>query len=144
MRRRKSAPIDTAAARPTLDGVATMTRAAFEELVAEALDAIPDEFARYLENVTVVVEDEPTPALLASLGLDPRRQSLYGLYQGVPLPHRSHDFTGLPDRITIFAGPLMRDCPTAAAMRRQVKVTVVHEIAHFFGLDDRRIRRLGY
>lgn len=121
-----------------------MERAHFEGLVAEALDAIPDEFTRYLENVAVVIEDEPAPALLRSLGLDPRRDTLFGLYQGVPLSARPHDFTGLPDRITIFAGPLERACATAAELRRQVTATVLHEIAHFFGLDERRIRRLGY
>ena len=121
-----------------------MERHAFEQLVAEALDAIPAEFARYLENVAVVVEDEPTAGLLRSLGLDPRRDTLFGLYQGVPLSERPHDFVGLPDRITIFAGPLLREVPTPAELRRQVQVTIVHEIAHFFGLDEHRIRRLGY
>ena len=116
----------------------------FKRLVAEALDGIPEEFARHLANVTVMVEDEPAPALLLALGLDPARESLYGLYQGVPLPQRPHDFAGLPDRITIFAGPLLRNCPTEAALRQQIRKAVVHEIAHFFGLDEGRVRRLGY
>lgn len=121
-----------------------MGRAELERLVAEAIDAIPAEFARYLDNVTVLIEDEPTPALLAEMGLDPRRDTLYGLFQGTPLPERPHDFAGLPDRITIFAGPLLRDARSRTALRREVQVTVVHEIAHFFGLDERRIRRLGF
>ena len=121
-----------------------MERAEFDQLVAEALDTIPARFARYLANVAVVIEDEPSPALLRDLGLDPERDTLYGLYQGVPLPARPHDFAGLPDRITVFAGPLTRRCPGRAALRRQIQATVVHEIAHFFGLDERRIRRLGY
>jgi predicted Zn-dependent protease with MMP-like domain len=121
-----------------------MERAEFERLVAEALDDIPGEFARRLENVAVVIEDEPSPALLRSLGLDPRRDTLYGLYQGVPLPKRSHDFADLPDRITIFAGPLVRDHGGGERLKHEVRATVVHEIAHFFGLNDRRIRRLGY
>jgi predicted Zn-dependent protease with MMP-like domain len=121
-----------------------MERAEFERLVGEAVDGIPEEFGRYLENVVVVIEEEPSAALLRSLRLDPRRDTLYGLYQGTPLPARSHDFASLPDRITIFAGPLVRHCPTPDALRRQVRTTVVHEIAHFFGLDDRRIRRLGF
>jgi predicted Zn-dependent protease with MMP-like domain len=120
-----------------------MTRDDFEGLVAEALDAIPEEFARYLENVAVVVEDWPSTETLRSMGLDPRRESLYGLYQGVPLKRRPHDFAGLPDRITIFAGPLMRDFPPRE-LRRQIETTVVHEIAHFFGLDEPTVRRLGY
>ena len=121
-----------------------MERAEFERLVVEALDGIPDEFARHLQNVALSIEDEPSAELLQSLGLDPRRDTLYGLYQGTPLPGRPHDFVGLPDRVAIFAGPLMRACPTARALRREVRRTVVHEIAHFFGLDERRVRRLGF
>ena len=110
-----------------------MSPAEFEALVAEALDGIPDEFARYLENVSVVVEEEPD------------EEGLYGLYQGVPLSERTHDFAAaLPDRISIYRGPLMRDFRSRAQIRRQIRLTVVHEIAHFFGLDERRIRRLGY
>ena len=105
----------------------------FDALVAEALDGIPEEFARYLENVSVVVEDEPD------------EEGLYGLYQGVPLSERTHDFAAaLPDRISIYRGPLVRDFRSRAQIRRQIRLTVVHEIAHFFGLDERRIRRLGY
>jgi predicted Zn-dependent protease with MMP-like domain len=121
-----------------------MERDEFERLVSEALDEIPDEFARYLENVAVVIEDEPDPALLRSLGLRPRRDTLYGLYQGVPLPARAYDFAGLPDRITIFARPLLRDHHAPERLKREIRTTVVHEIAHFFGIDERRIRRLGY
>lgn len=121
-----------------------ITRTDVERLVEEALDRIPEEFARCLENVAVVIEDEPSPGLLRDLGLHAERDTLYGLYQGVPLPARPHDFAGLPDRITIFAGPLLRAHRTEAAIRRQIEVTVVHEIAHFFGFDEHRIRRLGY
>jgi len=110
-----------------------MSPAEFEALVAEALDGIPDEFARYLENVSVVVEDEPD------------EEGLYGLYQGIPLSERSHDFAAaLPDRISIYRGPLVRDFRSRAQIRRQIRLTVVHEIAHFFGLDEDRVRRLGY
>ena len=121
-----------------------MERPEFERLVGEALDDIPEEFAPYLENVAIVIEDEPSPDLLRSLELDPRRDALYGLYQGVPLPERPHDFAGLPDRITIFARPLLRRFRGSERLKHEVRATVIHEIAHFFGLDDRRIRRLGY
>ena len=122
-----------------------MERAEFERIVEEALSRIPEAFARYLDNVVVLIEEEPSERMLRELGLDPRRETLYGLYQGTPLPARPHDFAGaLPDRITIFAGPLLRHCPTPDALRQQVTATVVHEIAHFFGLDERRIRRLGF
>jgi predicted Zn-dependent protease with MMP-like domain len=121
-----------------------MDRADFDRLVAQALDTIPEEFARYLHNVVVVVEEEPSPALLRDLGLDPGHDTLYGLYQGVPLSQRPHAFSSLPDRISIFAGPLLRACKTEAQLERQVRATVVHEIAHFFGLDEHRIRHLGF
>lgn len=121
-----------------------MDPADFEALVAEALDGIPEEFARYLENVSVVVEDEPSPVLLRDMEMDPDQDTLYGLYQGVPLSERTHDFAALPDRISVYRGPLVRDFRSRAAIRRQIRATIVHEIAHFFGLDERRIRRLGY
>ena len=125
--------------------VAPADAAAFEQLVAEALDGIPEEFAPYLENVAVVVEEEPSEELLQQLGLDPRRDTLFGLYRGLPLPHRSHDFWGAPpDHITIYRGPLRRAYPGAQALREQIRRTIVHEIAHFFGLDEGHIQRLGY
>jgi predicted Zn-dependent protease with MMP-like domain len=122
-----------------------MDRAEFEDMVRDALDEMPDEFARYLENVQVVIEDEPSPALLRSLGLNPRRDTLFGLYEGVPLHQRGGTFGGaLPDRISIFYRPLVRACTSPERIRRQVRNTVIHEIAHFFGLDDAAIRKLGY
>ena len=122
-----------------------MDRVQFEELVRDALDDLPEEFARRLDNVEVVIEDEPTPALLRSLGLDPRRDTLFGLYHGVPLNERGANFGGaLPDKISIFYRPLMRAYRSPERMRQQVRTTVIHEIGHFFGLDDATIRKLGY
>jgi predicted Zn-dependent protease with MMP-like domain len=122
-----------------------MDRGEFEDTVRDALDDMPDEFARYLDNVQVVIEDEPSPALLRSLGLNPRRDTLFGLYQGVPLHQRGGAFGGaLPDKISIFYHPLVRAFTSPERIRRQVRKTVIHEIAHFFGLDDAAIRKLGY
>ena len=122
-----------------------MDRAEFEDAVRDALDDLPDEFARYLDNVQVVIEDEPAPALLRSLGLNPRRDTLFGLYQGVPLHRRGGTFGGaLPDKISIFYRPLVRAFTSPECIRHQVRKTVIHEIAHFFGLDDAAIRKLGY
>ncbi len=118
--------------------------AAFARLVAEALDEIPDEFARRLTNVAVVVEDAPSPALLREMRLDPRRDTLYGLYQGIPLPERTGDPPALPDRIVIYSAPLLHDCRTVRTLTREIRATVVHELAHAFGLDDELIRRHGY
>jgi predicted Zn-dependent protease with MMP-like domain len=121
-----------------------MTRAEFERLVDQAVAEIPEEFHRYLENVTVIVEDEPSRELLASLGLDPVRDTLFGCYQGLPYSKRPHDYAGMPDHISIFMGPLVRAYATRARLEQQIRTTVVHEIAHFFGLSEKRIRRLGY
>ena len=122
-----------------------MTRAEFETLVREALDDLPDTFAQRLENVEIVIEDEPDPQLLRGLGLDPRRDTLFGLYQGVPLHLRGMSYTGvLPDKISIFYVPLLRSCRSPERIRQQVRSTVIHEVGHFFGLDDKTIRDLGY
>ena len=122
-----------------------MTRAEFETLVREALDDLPDTFVQRLENVEIVIEDEPDPQLLRGLGLDPRRDTLFGLYQGVPLHLRGMSYTGvLPDKISIFYVPLLRSCRSPERIRQQVRSTVIHEIGHFFGLDDKTIRDLGY
>jgi predicted Zn-dependent protease with MMP-like domain len=122
-----------------------MDRAEFEDTVRDALDDLPEEFARYLDNVQVVIEDEPSPALLRSLGMNPRRETLFGLYQGVPLHLRGGAFGGaLPDKISIFYRPIVRTFTSPERIRSQVRRTVIHEIAHFFGLDDAAIRKLGY
>lgn len=122
-----------------------MDRTQFEALVGEALDDLPEEFARRLDNVSVVVEDEPDAALMRSLGLHPGRDTLFGLYQGVPLNHRGAGYGNvLPDKISIYYRPLLRCCRTPEQIRRQVRTTVIHEIAHYFGMDDATIRTLGY
>lgn len=121
-----------------------MTRSEFERLVEEAVASVPEEFRRYLENVTVIVEEEPSVQLMVSMGLDPQRDVLFGCYQGIPFSRRPHDYAGMPDHISIFMGPLVRTCGTRERLEQQIRTTVVHEIAHFFGLSEHRIRRLGY
>ncbi len=122
-----------------------MDRERFAALVEEAIDAIPERFQRHLENVAVVIEDEPPAEVLEEMGLDPRRDTLYGLYEGVPLDERSiADSLQLPDRIAIYYRPLVREFRTPGAIRREVRKTIVHEIAHVFGLDDDDIEAEGY
>lgn len=122
-----------------------MDRESFETLVEEALAELPEEFARHLENVAVLVEDEPAPELLRSLGMDPRRDELFGLYQGTPLAERGMAYgNALPDTISIYYRPLRRNFHTPAALRREIRKTVIHEIGHYFGLDEDEIERLGY
>jgi predicted Zn-dependent protease with MMP-like domain len=113
--------------------------------VARVLDKLPRQFRKQLHNVEVVIEERPEKELLLETGLDPRRDTLYGLYQGVPLPERSSFYAPiLPDKITIFSEPLLRDFPNPDDLREQIRTTVLHEIAHYFGFDDDDIDKLGY
>ena len=113
----------------------------FEELVADALDSIPPELADEMENVVVMVEDWPTAE-----ELDGRRGTLLGLYQGIDLARRSPiSYAGaMPDRITIFKGPLCSLARDEDDLARQVRVTVLHEVGHHFGLSDARLHELGW
>jgi len=113
----------------------------FEALVADALDRIPDELGRYMDNVAVFVEDWPTPEQLAG-----RRGTLLGLYQGIDLTRRTPLSYGgvMPDRITIFRGPISRIARTQAELVDIVTRTVIHEVAHHFGISDARLEELGW
>lgn len=114
----------------------------FHQLVREALDELPDEIMQYLDNVEVVVAERPTRAQLVSAGVRPPG-TLLGLYQGVPRPHRGSSYTlTAPDKITLFRRPIERICSSDEAIRRQVRHTLLHEIAHYFGFDEAEIRRL--
>src|SRR5262245_57422832 len=122
-----------------------MDRDRFEALVGEALEEIPEPSHSDLATVTVGIEDEPSAELRREMGLHPRRDTLFGLYEGTPLHERALDETlALPDRITIFYRPLVRAFRTPAAIRREIRKTVVHELAHFFGLEDHDIEAEGY
>jgi len=113
--------------------------------VSRVVDTLPRRFREQLRNVEFVVEERPSPALLRAEGLDPRRDTLYGIYQGVPLPERSAlDPPLLPDKITIFAEPLLQDFPAPDELRKEIRLTVLHEIAHYFGMEEDEIDELGY
>ncbi len=120
-----------------------MTRQEFEGIVQEALESMPEEIARYLEEVVVVVEERATPGQMEGLdGDDP--MDLYGLYEGVPLTERSLFESGIvPDRVTIFQAPLERDFRARTRLRREIQKTVAHEVAHHFGIDEDRLDELG-
>lgn len=116
----------------------------FEILVEAALADIPDVLWNKIDNVAVLVEEWPSPHQLASVGMR-SGGLLLGLYEGVPLTARTHHY-GLvtPDKITIFRGPILRvSPPNPEAIRAQVRRTVLHEIAHHFGISDARLRALG-
>jgi predicted Zn-dependent protease with MMP-like domain len=114
----------------------------FENEVVAILDSLPPEFADNISNVEIVVEPRPRPEHRRAVGIKPW-QSLYGLYQGIPLTARNHNY-GLvaPDVITIFSETLLRDFPSEAGLRRQIRRTVLHELAHHFGINDARLHEL--
>ena len=114
----------------------------FEALVRDALAGLPPAFLDRLENVDVLVEEWPSPDQLNDAGLD-EEDLLYGLYEGVPLTEREGYNLALPDRITIFQGPIEEDCATAEEVVEQVRETVVHEVAHFFGISDAQLEEWG-
>ena len=113
-----------------------LTDEEFELAVGDALDSIPPELAQAMDNVVVLVEQEPPPD-------DPE---LLGVYDGTPLTERDAwwDAGALPDRITIFKGPLERMCASPEELRDEIAITVVHEIAHHFGIDDDHLHELGW
>lgn len=119
-----------------------MDRERFQELVARAVNNLPEEFKAKLENIDVVVEDCPSQYQLAEAGLR-RGEDLLGLYQGVPLTMRGKRY-GLvpPDKITIFHKPLEARCRCDAEITEEVRRVVLHELAHHFGIDDARLRQI--
>ena len=133
----KSGPEPRLAAktRPEVDNglVIEVDPAWFEEMVTSALDGLPEELGRLMDNVAVTVEHRPGPP------------GLLGLYQGVPLTSRTTGYAGvLPDRITIYRLAICADCQTEQEVADQVRRTVIHEVAHHFGIDDARLRELGW
>ena len=115
----------------------------FEELVAEAVDGLPSAFAKRLQNVEVTIERWPSRRQLRAVDT-PHGHTLLGLYEGVPLTERTSGYgMVLPDKITIFQGPIEEMCITDDDIRSQVRHTVVHEIAHFFGISDDQLRKMG-
>ena len=111
-----------------------MSRERFEELVGEALDEVPPELLNLMSNVVILVEDDAPPG-----------EELLGLYEGHALTERGWDYSGvLPDRITIYRNPTLRMCDTEEDVVEEVAVTVVHEIAHHFGISDDRLHDLGW
>ncbi|CNE13608.1 putative zinc metalloprotease [Mycobacterium tuberculosis] len=110
-----------------------LSRDEFEDLVGEALDTIPPELTAHMRNVVIIVED------------DAPERGLLGLYQGVPLTERGDWYAGvLPDHISIYRNEILRICDTREDVVEEVRITVVHEIAHHFGIDDGKLHELGY
>lgn len=113
----------------------------FEKFLGGAIDAIPKPYSDHLQNVAFILEDEPTPEQRLKLNLYPN-ETLFGLYEGVPLPQRGGVLKILPDKITIFKNPLLAASPDEPALKQNIGRTVWHEVAHYYGLDHRRIHEL--
>jgi len=136
--RHRRRPVDPRR-RPS-DGWRTLRPGRFERLVLAAIESLPDELLGYLDNVQIVVEDVP-PAMVDG---DAEEGVLLGLYEGVPRTERGFDPVALPDRITLYRRPLELRARSKAELELVVQETVVHEIAHHFGIDDDRLDELGW
>ena len=119
-----------------------MRRSEFERLVYRALGQIPPELRQYVDNVDIVVEDWPTREQLLGSGIE-EGELLLGLYEGIPLPERYDYNMVLPDKITLFQKAIEQVCETKEDIVREVRDTVIHEVAHHFGIDDQRLHELG-
>jgi predicted Zn-dependent protease with MMP-like domain len=119
---------------------------AFADLVTEALESLPEEFLEKLENVQMDIEEWPSPNDLLDAGLSARsRHSLLGLYHGVPMTERGIYYMAFPDRISIYQKPIeAMTGPDEGRIKEQVRRTVIHEIAHYYGISDERLDELGW
>ena len=113
----------------------------FQKIVDESVDDIPEDFKSELDNVDILVEDWPTQEDLRSIFAHPGI-TLFGLYRGIPKTKRGNNYSGvLPDKIVIFAGPILRFSPNLEEAKKQIKKTVLHEIGHYFGMSETDIRK---
>ena len=127
---------------PRGEGRAAAREAAFDALVDRALAAIPAPYDEALNEVAILIEDEPSMDQLRENGLDPE-DGLYGLYEGVPRTEYAADLAAIPNRITLFRLPLEEDFPDPLELEDEVRMTVLHELAHHLGIDDERLHELG-
>lgn len=111
----------------------------FEALVEQALANLPEEFKEALDNVAVMIAEEPTDEDLEEVGIDPDdpdRDELFGLYHGTPLTERDSFYSALPDRVMIYRGPILRECTSRREVMKEVRETVQHELGHYFGMEE--------
>jgi predicted Zn-dependent protease with MMP-like domain len=115
----------------------------FEKHVEDGLRLIPAQLRAYIDNVQIVIEDEPSAEVLAAMEVPPD-ETLFGLYEGTPLTERTGEYAAFPDRILIFRRPLAEAFPDPHELRTEIARTVIHELAHHFGIDDDRLAALGW
>ena|SRR2546427_6337012 len=122
----------------------SMDKQAFEKLVSDAIQELPEEFRKKLTNTAIIVEDYPSDQLAQGLGIGPD-DTLFGLYEGVPLTERGYFAEPLyPDHILIFQRAIEDECDSPEEIKHEVKTTLMHEIAHFFGMDDDYLEDIGF
>jgi predicted Zn-dependent protease with MMP-like domain len=123
----------------------TVSAEEFDAIATRAIERIPEELRQYLENVVITVQKEPSSEMLEEMGMDPEEDTLLGLYQGVALTERSATEPPMfPDTIFLFQEPIEEMCDTVEDLEDEIEITVVHEIAHYFGIDEDRLAELGY
>ena len=120
-----------------------MKRTRFEQLVDRAIEKLPPMFLEKMANVAVIVEDRPSAELLGRMEIPPE-DTLFGLYEGVPLTERGFEAPLMPDTIWIFQSPIEEACETEEEIEKEIQTTIAHEVAHFFGFDDEELDELGY
>ncbi len=120
-----------------------MTSREFEKLVEEGIALIPEELRRHIANVQIVIEAEPSAEVLEDMRV-PQDETLFGLYEGTPLTERTTEYAALPDRIVIFRQPLLDEFDNPDELRMEIARTVIHEVAHHFGIHDDRLAELGW
>lgn len=113
-----------------------MDRRSFERIVGEVVESLPEQFRHALENLAIVVLEEPDPRDLIEFGMSAEDSELFGLYQGVPLTERGSSHMGLPDSIEIYRGPILRSCDSVEEIAAEIRDTLVHELGHHMGLHD--------
>ena len=121
-----------------------MTQEEVDQVVNEALLSLPQEFSSQLDNVGIVVEGWPSEQEFESIKAHPSSTLLFGLYRGIPKPIRTSSYSALPDKITIYAGPILMTAKDLDDAKQKIRKTVLHEIGHHFGLTDIQLREIGY
>ncbi len=114
----------------------TVDSRSFERIVRDVVESLPEQFRDALENLAIVVLEEPDPGDLLEFGLSSEDSELFGLYQGVPLTERGSSYMGLPDSIEIYMGPILRSCDSVAEIAAEIRDTLIHELGHHMGLHD--------
>ena len=120
-----------------------MERKVFEKLISRAIASLPQEFREKLTNIEIIIDDRPSAELRRRMDV-PMDETLLGLFEGVPLTDRGFNSPLYPDRIWIFQQSIEEECETDAEIEEQIKLTVLHELAHFFGIDDDYLDEIGY